>query len=369
MIMLLWFVLFSIFVGSYLAFFAYLYFQARKPWRLKLDPQFRPSVTVLVAAHNEEAVIEERLRNIAEVTYPKDKMEIVFIDDSSTDRTLSIVNNFMNTNPGTVLKVMKQHSRSGKAKALNLGLSIASGEMIVTTDADVLWPQDILSKALPYLADPTVGAISGRAVLTNPNESWVTQGEQSYLGLMSSWRLGESKIHSTLRFEGCFSIFRKQAFAEFDTEIGPDDSATALRIVQNKYRTVLVPEAHVSGEMPGKMKSRTKIKLRRAGHLTALWFFCLKLLLRRQLLWPKRIAIPEIFLSIFGPIIFVALVAVTAVFLVYYPIVIVPLILFLCAVGLIPDTQYLIQAILDQFTLFCAICLYATKRKYTMWNR
>lgn len=336
---------------------------------MKIDPQFCPNVTVLVSVHNEEKIIQNRLRNIAEVSYPKEKMEVILIDDASSDETLSKVNDFVGNNPQLNIKIIKQRQRMGKAKALNKGLEASSNDLIVETDADVFWPPDVLSKAIPYISDPTIGAISGKGMLLNPGKSWVTKGEESYMSFMSVWRLGESKIHSTLRFEGCFSIFRKAAFDKFD-ESGADDSGTALQITQNKFRTILVPEAYVWGDIPSRLEGRTRIKMRRAIHLTGIWFRCLKFLFERRLVLPKRIAVPEIILSILIPFVFVSLVFSTFVLLVFHPIFLVPLIALLCIIYLIPKARsYFVQGILDQFILFCAVILSTRKRKYAVWER
>jgi cellulose synthase/poly-beta-1,6-N-acetylglucosamine synthase-like glycosyltransferase len=322
-----------------------------------------------MSVHNEEKVIQDRLKNIVDASYPKEKMEIIIIDDASTDTTLTKINDFVVNNPQLSIKVIEQNQRMGKAKALNKGFKVASNEFIVETDADVFWPPDILSKAVPYMADPTIGAVSGRGALWNPSESWVTKGEESYMNFMSVWRLGQSKIHSTLRFEGCFSIFRKGAFNKFD-ESGADDSGTALQITQNNFRTILAPEACVYGEIPKQLKGRTKIKMRRATHLAGMWLHCLNLLIKKRLVLPKRIAVPEILLSVFIPFVFVALVSLTPALLVFYPVFLVPLVLLLCIVTLsLKVRSYIVQRILDQFILFCAVILNVKKKKYVTWEK
>jgi cellulose synthase/poly-beta-1,6-N-acetylglucosamine synthase-like glycosyltransferase len=363
-------VLFAVFAGSYGAYFGYLKLNAGKGWGLKLDPDFSPSVTILVPAHNEGRVIQAKLENLAQVSYPREKMEIMLIDDASTDNTLEKAREFVNEHPELPVKILEQSERKGKAGALNKGLEVSSNDVVVVTDADSLWPADILQKALPYVSDPTVGALSGRGVALNSAESWVTRAEKGYLDFMTLLRLGESKVHSTIRFEGSFCIFKRKTFDSFDSESGADDSGTALRVIQNGYRAIFVPEAYALSEFPDKFTTRTKVKVRRAVHLTGLWLHCLKLLLRGRLMLPKRIAVPEIFLSIFNPIIFVALACATFVLVVYYPFSLIPLILGFCLMSLIPKVRsYFVQGILDQFILFYAIALKANKKKIVAWEK
>ena len=369
LIILVWFVLFAIFAGSYSAYFAYLKSNAHKKWHLKIDPQFTPSVTVLVPVHNEESVIYRKLENIDQVTYPKDKLEIVLIDDESTDQTLEKAHNFARDHPDLSLRILIQAPRKGKAHALNKGLEYSSNDIIIVSDADAFWPTNILRDALPYLSDSTVGAITGQQVPENIGQTWVTRAEESYLDFMHVWRLGESKIHSTIRFEGVFCAFKKSALEEFDCESGADDSGTALRVVQRGFRSILVPEARVPSEVQPLFGERIKVKTRRATQLAGLWLQCLRLLVRRRLKLPKRLAVPEIFLSLFVPFIFVALVVVTILLLIIYPIVLVSFVVVSCIVFLIPKARRsLVQGVVDQFILFYSVILCATNKRFIIWE-
>jgi cellulose synthase/poly-beta-1,6-N-acetylglucosamine synthase-like glycosyltransferase len=366
----LWLTLFFFLIGSYLAYFGYLKFNASKPWGLKVDPEFCPPITILVPVHNEEKRIENKLENIAKVLYPKEKMEIIVIDDASTDETFAKANAFAKKHSELKMKVLKQGQRKGKAMALNKGLEVSSSDIIVMTDADTLWSSHILHEALPYVADSTVGAITGMAIADNSAQSWVTKAESGYMSVMSLLRLGESKVYSTIRFEGCFCIFKKNAFDEFDSDSGADDSGTALRVVQNNLRAILVPEARALAEVPSNLRDRTRVKIRRATHLNGLWFQCLKLLFRHRLILPKRIAVPEILISIIDPIIFVALACTTFILLIYHPIFLVPLLLMLVILSVIPKTRgWLVYGIMDQLILFYSVILCLGKKKFITWQR
>jgi len=188
--------------------------------------------------------------------------------------------------------------------------------------------------------------------------------------LMLVLRLGESKIHSTIRFEGVFCAFRRNAFKEFDVETGADDSGAALEVIQNGFRAILVPEIAVPSAVPETLVKRTKTKIRRATQLTGLWSRCLRLLLSRKLILPKRIALPEIFLSLFAPFVFVSLVIITPLLVITDPFVFVMVIATVSVLGLIPKTRgYLIQGILDQFVLFYSIILNAGKKRFVTWEK
>ena len=362
--------LFLVFTGSYGTYFAYLKLHADKPWRLTIDKQFCPPVTILIPAHNEGRIIQEKLENLAEVSYSKEKMEIIVIDDASTDETFAKACDFAEKHPELSVKVISQHQRGGKANALNKGLAVSSNDILVVTDADAFLPPKILRDALPYMSDPTIGGITCFGGAANPSRSWVTRTENDYLGLMFLWRLGESKIHSTLRFEGSFCAFKKNAFDEFDSESGADDSGTALRVVQNKFRAILVPEAHPLTEIHHKLRDRAKVKIRRAVQLNGLWFQCSKLLFEGRLVLPKKIAVPEIFFFIFNPFVFVALTCVTPALIAYHPVALIPLIFAFCTSSLVPKARsYLVETILAQFVLVYSIALYAIRKKFVAWDK
>lgn len=357
------------FTFSYLGYFSFLILQAKKPWNLKIKDQWNPSVTILISAHNEEKLITSKLENLAELIYPKKKMEIIIIDDASTDKTLEKINLFVDGHSVLEMYVISQQLWKGKARALNIGLKHAKNDIIIVTDADTILPENIVKSTMKYFSDPSIGALSGRHMPLNAKKNWVTESEEKYLNLMSLVRLGESKIHSTLRFEGSFCAFRKKAFDVFDEDTGADDSGTALKIIQNGYRAIFIPEAYAYGEVSQKIRNKINTKIRRATHLTTLWFKCSKIILEGNMKLPKKLILPEIIISVLNPLIFVILMFLTLVLVFYNPIIIIPIFLGVCIALLIPMMRnYIAQGILYQFILLYSIYLFFTNKKFMMWN-
>ncbi len=325
-------------------------------------------MTVLVPMHNEEEFISAKLANLMETDYPREKIEVIVIDDGSTDDSILIVRDFIREKPDFSIRLIKQSPNKGKATALNIGLKNASHDVVVTTDADSIWPTDTLKKVVPYLADPNLGAITGFSKLRQSQKSWVAKGEKSYLGLMSLVRLGESKIHSTLRFEGCLALFKRDAFDEFDWQSGADDSGTALKVIQNNRRAIFIPEAYMYADVPNSYRKKLTIKKRRAIHLMGLWFNCLGLMFKGRLRLPKKIAIPEIMLFVLNPILFMGIIVSTIALVFANPIAILPLGILVLAMLLPSLRSYFLEGILDQFILFNAILFCARKGKITKWK-
>jgi cellulose synthase/poly-beta-1,6-N-acetylglucosamine synthase-like glycosyltransferase len=370
LLLLLFIVLLSIFLGIYLTYFFYLWKFAKVPWRLNIEKNFWPKVSVLVPVHNEERIIESKLENIKGVVYPREKMEVFVVDDASEDKTLEKVRCFMENNSDFKLHIVEQNPHLGKSTALNRALEFCNGDVIVVSDADTSWPSDILLKALPYLSDPCVGAVTGRGVNRNTFESWVTRGENIYLRLTSLLRLGESKIHSTIKFEGGFCAYKRGAFKKFDCETGSDDSGTALEVVQNGFRAIMVPEAVFYTDFPTKIRDKFKIKVRRANQLISLWAKCFKLMLKRKLRLPKRIAVPEIMLFVFSPIILIALIATVLVTLALFPLSPFSITIMLSIVSLLVFVRHaFLELLLDNLILFYALITFLLGRRFIAWEK
>ena len=364
----LWIIFLCFFIFSYLGYFGYLLLQAKKPWNLNINVQWNPSVSILISVHNVENIITSKLENLSELSYPKNKLQIIVVDDASTDKTLKKINEFIDKNSDLHIDVVKQHSWKGKAKALNRGLKKAKYDILILTDADALLPKNIITNAMQYFFDPSIGALSGRYVPLNTATNWVTESEDTYLNLMSLVRLGESKIHSTIRFEGSFCAFKKKAFDEFDEDTGADDSGTALKIIQNGYRAIFIPEIHAYGEVSNKIGSKIRIKIRRATHLTALWFKCMNILLEGKMKLPKKLILPEIFISLINPVIFFSLTLLTLLLFIQHPSIVLPILLVFTVAMFMPLMRnYTMQGILYQFILMYSIYLHLVNKKFIRW--
>jgi len=357
------------FLMVYFGYYALVRSYARKPWNVNIDQKYRPSVSILIPTHNEEKNIGQKLDNIVRVSYPEELIEIIVVDDASTDRTLSVIEGFLEKNQVRNLKIVRQDSREGKSAALNKALGVSSNQIVIVSDADTTWDKDILEKAIPYLADPKVGATTSVGINSNERESWVTKGEGTYLNFVSVMRTGESKLYSTIRFEGGFCAYKKEAFDHFDDETGADDSGTALNIVQNGWRTILVPEAVFYTWFPSDLSGKMKTKIRRANQLIGLWIKCFRLMLRRQLRLPKKIAIPQLLLFIANPTVLLSLTIVAFVTVALFPFSFFSLALVLLIGGsLLLARRIFLEVLVDNIILLFALFSFLVGKRYISWE-
>jgi cellulose synthase/poly-beta-1,6-N-acetylglucosamine synthase-like glycosyltransferase len=366
----LFFLFFTLFVGIYGIYFAFVRAWTKKTWGLAIDKNFQPRVSILIPVHDEEKVIVSKLKNVKSVAYPKESIEIIVADDASDDNTVKEVQNFMVNNPNVRIEIVRQKVWGGKSAALNNALPSCASDVIIVSDADTEWPAEMLQKTMPYLADSKVGAVTCGGININKGQTWVTRGEETYLNFANLVRLGESKVHSTIRFEGGFCAFKKSAFERFDSETGADDSGTALEVVQRGYRAIMVPDTPFYTVFPTLLSSKLKTKARRATQLTSLWVKCFRLLLQRKLRLPKEIAVPEILLFIFSPVILVALIVGAVTAIVLSPLSLFSLIVLIIAGGLLIFARRIfIEGLIDNLILFYALISQMRGRRYTAWEK
>jgi len=339
---------------------------AVKPWRLKTDKNYMPKVSVIVPTYNESDVIGFKLENLDKIDYPKTLTQIIVVDSDSEDDTVAIVNDFVKYHPETSIKVLVENERKGKSSALNLALKHCEGDVVIVSDADCFWPSDILRRSLPFLGDPRVGAISGPKVLLNPCQSWSTRTEGVYLDSMNLMKLGESKIGSTLFFEGGFSAYKRELLKSFDPyNTGSDDCGTIIALAEKNFRAIFVPEARFYTTFPTVWKEKVGLKMRRANQIVRVLWRYVDLLLRRRIKSSKRVIIQCFFNYVVGPVMFGALV-VTTVFLLlsfsYFALIFLIL--------LIPKVRsYLFEVVQNYVVLVLSVFAVVFGKKFLIWNQ
>ncbi|MCJ7635763.1 glycosyltransferase [Candidatus Bathyarchaeota archaeon] len=328
------------------------------------DTTYTPKITFLIPTYNEKKAIGLKLRNLLKLNYPPSLIQYIVIDSASIDGTADEVRSFIATHTEMKIQLLEENIRKGKSAALNHALQYATGDVVIVSDADCYLPPEILRQTLPFLVNPDVGAIAGKEMLLNRDQSWVTRTEQAYRNSVSTIRVGESKVHSTIIFEGGFGMYKKEFLQGFDIE-GADDSGTALDLVQRNHRTILVPQALFYTVFPQNWLGKITIKIRRAGQLIQIWLKCLTFLTRGELRLPKRIVLPEVFLYIINPILFLILLFFTGIVIIQYPLLI--LLFFLL---LIPQVRLMvIEMIQNNGILFGALLTTVFKRRFVIWQK
>lgn len=218
-----------------------------------------PMVSILIPAYNEELFIERRINNIFETTYPKNKLEVVIIDSGSRDKTRSkIDSNFQNT-----VTLITENERKGKAHAINLGLDICKGDIVIITDATALYDRETILEIVTTFDDNSIGAVSGLYHVPNSEDSHVAASEHKFWLLKDKIRILESATHSTSWLSGEACAFRNKIITKVDEDTLADDSNIALQIISLGYRSVINQNAYFTERSPTQFSDYVKIKSRR----------------------------------------------------------------------------------------------------------
>jgi 1,2-diacylglycerol 3-beta-glucosyltransferase len=165
-----------------------------------------PSITLIVAAKNEEAVIANLVRMLCDLDYPKDKYEVWIVDDHSTDRTPIILEQLKQQYKQ--LKVINRpvNAGGGKSGALNQVLSLSSGEIVGVFDADAKVTRDLLRKVFPLFNSASIGALQVRKAIANSSFNFWTKGQAAEMALdsyLQEQRVASSRM-AELRGNGQF---------------------------------------------------------------------------------------------------------------------------------------------------------------------
>ena len=224
-----------------------------------------PQISIVIPAYNEEAVIEDRLKNLSEI-YPKNKMEIIVSNDGSNDKTEIIASRAFERYSlyGKVIT----HERSGVNKAINRGIDLSSKEIVVITGADGLFDKNTIPDLMSVLmSSDDIGAVSGDIVTYAEGETLFSKSETAYRSIYGKICTWESNLHSTYCFNGAVVAFKKNAASTLNTRRGADDASMALSVIRNGYKCKYVPTAKFYELVPHEFGEQSRQKIRRATRL------------------------------------------------------------------------------------------------------
>ena len=261
----------------------------------KLALAYQPSVTILIPARDEERVIGRILQRITELTYPKDKMQIIVIDDASADNTGKIAEEYSKLhNYIQIIHRSKEEGGKGKAAALNAGVMHANGEIIFCFDADYYPQKDILEKLTKEFVDPKVGAVQGRVIVLNEPQNMVTR-------LVALERIGGYRVDQKARdnlglitqFGGTVGGFRHsliECLGGWNESILAEDTDLTFRVYLAGYRISYVYDAECYEEAVENWHAYWKQRYRWAkGHMQCAFKHLFKVLKSNNLTLKEKI--------------------------------------------------------------------------------
>ena len=222
-----------------------------------LRREFTPTVSVIIAAYNEERDLAQKLENTLALDYPKSKLEIIVTSDCSTDRTDEIVRSF---EPRGV-RLHRQTERLGKTAAQNAAVEKATGEILLFSDATTHYRPDVLRLMAPSFADESVGCVTGNVIYAHDAGSSVSHGTRSYWNYEFLLKKHESAITSLIGVCGCMYAVRKSAYVPLYHE-ACSDFLVATTMVRQGLRAVYEPEAVCVEEPNAKGSKELAVRVR-----------------------------------------------------------------------------------------------------------
>ncbi|WP_242941938.1 glycosyltransferase [Desulfonispora thiosulfatigenes] len=241
-----------------------------------------PSISILIPMHNEELVIHYIMESLLACDYDKDRMEIIPINDNSTDRTWEILEEY--SQQYEFIRPLNRDSElNGKPAALNDAMEIAKGDIIIVFDADYRPAKDMLKQLAVAFGDPEVGAVMGRVIPYNTNTNLLTR-------LLTLERSGGYQVDQQARYNmrlipqygGTVGGFRREIFMEmggFNPSVLAEDTELTYRLYIKGWKVIYANSAECYEEAPETWSVRARQILRWSrGHNNVLFRYFFKTL-------------------------------------------------------------------------------------------
>jgi cellulose synthase/poly-beta-1,6-N-acetylglucosamine synthase-like glycosyltransferase len=209
-----------------------------------LQPGQHPGLSILIAAFNEEQVIESKIRSVLGSDYPSDRLEILVGSDASTDRTNEIITGMQKDHPQ--LRVHLFGERTGKPGVINALAGMASCEILVITDANVMLADNTLSRLASAFSHERTGLVDTRMVNIRLQKDGISHQEKYYINREVRVKYHESLIWGSMMgpFGGCYAV-RRECFRPVPGNFLVDDFFINMSVLQQDYLCISNPDAQV----------------------------------------------------------------------------------------------------------------------------
>jgi hypothetical protein len=230
-----------------------------RPWRADprpFGPGELPSVALVVAAHDEAAVIEAKVADALAQEYPRDRLEVVVTDDASTDGTPDLAER---AGADRVLR----NPRGGKVRAQDAAVRATRAEVVAFSDANATWEPGALAELVAPFADPHVGLVCGRVTFTSADGA---TNQEGLYWRYEMWLRGlESGLGSVTGGNGAIYAVRRSAYVEVDPVMG-HDLKLPFTLVKAGWRCVEAPGARATEPMVPSVEGEIARKRRMMSH-------------------------------------------------------------------------------------------------------
>ncbi len=221
-----------------------------------------PKVSILMAAYNEERVLPAKLESVFSLDYPRDKLELVVGSDGSTDGTDALLSQAAEA--GLPVRFLRLEGRNGKASVLNALRDLPNlGQVLLLTDANVLFEQNLLRALVPRFQDNRVGIISAFVLHFELASKGIAVQESQYINRENAIKHQEGELWGSMMgaFGACYAI-RRELFPRLPTNFLMEDFYVTMHVLNEGYRAVSEPAARCFEDLPGSMEQEFRRKVR-----------------------------------------------------------------------------------------------------------
>lgn len=267
---LFWFGLFIVFY-TYIGYGILLYLlvgikETVKKKTIRALPDPLPDVTLFIAAYNEEDIILKKMENCRALSYPADKLHIVWVTDGSNDRTNERLAAYED------VTVLFNPERKGKTAALNRGMQYVSTPYVVFTDANTMLNTDAIKEIVRCFSNPEVGCVAGEKRVDTQSAQGATAGEGIYWKYESALKDLDDRLYSAVGAAGELFAIQTRLFEQMPSDTLLDDFILSLRIAAKGYKIAYCKDAYATETASLNMKEEEKRKIRiAAGGLQSVW--------------------------------------------------------------------------------------------------
>ncbi len=291
----------------YIFTFHVMYGRPKQPMWKEVTGVYEPPVTLLIPAHNEEAVIGATLESLTKLTYPKEKLQVLVVDDASRDRTGEIVDAWTAKVPWIEV-LHRAKGGNGKSRAMNEALGKVRGDIVLTFDADYMPEPGIVEKLVTPFIDPEVGGVQGRVVVRNEEDSFVSK-------IVTLERIGGFVIDQWARdaldlvpqYGGTVGGFRMSLLRElggFNPEALTEDTDLTVKCVLRGYKVRYVPDAEAYEEAVTTWRAYWRQRNRWAkGHMQVALHYIPEVFRSKRLRFAQKVDMFLLLMIYFTPVI------------------------------------------------------------------
>lgn len=229
-------------------------------------PEPLPFVTLFIAAYNEENIIRQKMENCRTLSYPAEKLKIVWVTDGSTDRTNELLKEYPE------VTILFQPERKGKTAALNRGIHYVDTPYVIFTDANTMLNPEAILEIVKHFSDSKVGCVAGEKRVEIQSACGATAGEGIYWKYESALKDLDYRLYSAVGAAGELFAIRTELFGEMPSDTLLDDFILSLRIAQQGFKIAYCKDAYAMETASSDMKEEEKRKIRIAGGgLQSIW--------------------------------------------------------------------------------------------------